>query len=293
MFFFVRRALQDMSDNKFLHIVTTITIALSILIASAAGLLFANAQEVMDSWKKGIKIMAYVDPAAGSTELKDARAKIQNLHGVMDVAFISKEDALDQLKVQMKRQISLLENLERNPLPSAFEIHMQPSGQSWEKIETLAAQIEAIRVVDDVEYGQAWIGRCTNIFNLFQFIGLTMGALFFMVTVFIISNTIRLALFSRREEIEIMRLVGATDAFIKIPSYVAGIIQGGIGGLSGIIILYIAYLIIASNLEQNFASYVVNIKFLSPGAVLQIIIYSIFVGWLGCFLSLKQFLKNY
>ncbi len=293
MFFFVRRALQDMSDNKFLHIVTTITIALSILIASAAGLLFANAQEVMDSWKKGIKIMAYVSPTAGTIELKAARTKIQKLHGVMDISFISREDALDQLKTQMKRQIALLENLDRNPLPAAFEIHMQPNGQSWEKIETLAAQIEAIKIVDDVEYGQAWIGRCTNIFNLFQFIGLTMGALFFMVTVFIISNTIRLALFSRREEIEIMRLVGATDSFIKIPSYVAGIIQGGIGGLAGIIILYIAFLIISSNLEQNFASYVVNIKFLSPVAVLQIITYSVFVGWLGCFLSLKQFLKNY
>lgn len=293
MVFFVRRAMQDMSDNKFLHIITTITIALSILIASAAGLLFENAQDVMASWKKGIRIMAYVSPVADKAELKAARDRIVGLHGVMTVSYISKEEALTQLKSQMKRQTSLLENLERNPLPAAFEIHMQPDGQSWEKIETLAAQIEAIRVVDDVEYGQAWIGRWTKIFNLLQFIGITMGALFFMVTVFIISNTIRLALYSRREEIEIMRLVGATDGFIKIPSYVAGIIQGGVGGLAGIIILYIAYLILSSNLEQNFAAYVVNIRFLSPASVLQIIIYSIFVGWLGCFLSLKQFLKNY
>lgn len=282
-----------MSDNKFLNVITTITIALSILIASAAGLLFENAQDVMASWKKGIRIMAYISPAAEKTEVKDTRDKIAGLHGVMTISYISREDALNHLKAQMKRQTSLLENLERNPLPAAFEIHMQPSGQSWEKIETLAAQIEAVRIIDDVEYGQAWIGRWTKIFNLFQFIGITMGVLFFMVTIFIISNTIRLALYARREEIEIMRLVGATDSFIKIPSYVAGIIQGGVGGLSGIIILYIAYLVISSNLEQNFATYAVNIKFLSPASVLQIIIYSIFVGWLGCFLSLKQFLKNY
>ncbi len=293
MIFFAQRAIKDMSDNKFLHIVTTITIALSILIASAAGLLFTNAQEVMNSWKKGIRIMAYVDQTATENELRSTKVKIQSLHGVKNVTFISKEDALLQLKSQMERQASLLENLERNPLPAAFEVHMNPAGQSWEKIETLAAQIESMHIVDDVEYGQAWIGRCTNIFNLFQFIGITMGILFFMVTVFIISNTIRLALYSRREEIEIMRLVGATDSFIKIPSYFAGIIQGGVGGLSGIIILFIAYLIISSNIEQNFASYVFDIKFLSPLSVLEIIIYSIFVGWLGCFLSLKQFLKTY
>lgn len=292
MIFFARRAIQDMGDNKFLHIVTTITIALSILIASAAGLLFTNAQEVMSSWKKGIRIMAYVDQTATETDLRQARVKMQNLHGVNKVIFISKEDALTKLKSQMKRQASLMENLERNPLPAAFEIHMLPSEQTWERIETLAAQIESLHIVDDVEYGQAWIGRCTNIFNLFQFIGVTVGVLFFMVTVFIVSNTIRLALYSRREEIEIMKLVGATDSFIKIPSYFAGIIQGGIGGLAGIIILYIAFLIISSNIEQNFASYVVDIKFLSLFSVLGIIIYSIFVGWLGCFLSLKQFLKN-
>lgn len=293
MIFFAKRALQDMADNKFLHIVTIITIALSILIASAAGLLFANAHDVMTSWKKGIRIMAYISQTASESELREAMVKIEKMNGVREVRFIGKEDALSELKTQMKRQLSLLENLERNPLPDAFEIHMHPEGQSWEKIEMLAAHIESVNDIDDVEYGQAWLGRFTNIFNLFQFIGVTMGALFFMVTVFIISNTIRLALYSRREEIEIMRLVGATDAFIKIPSYFAGIIQGAVGGVAGLIILYISFLIISSNIEQNFSSYVVNIRFLSFDVVLGIILYSIFVGWLGCFLSLKQFLKSY
>lgn len=293
MIFFFKRAIKDMSDNPFLHIVTMITIALSILIASSIGLLFSNANDVMNGWKQGIRIMAYVTPGTGEQELAETRRTIETMNGVRGVSFVSKEEALDELKVQMKRQLTLIENLDRNPLPDSFEVQVNPGGQTWEKIETLAAHIDSLPMIDNVEYGQAWLGRLANIFGLFQFIGITMGVLFFMVTVFIIANTIRLALYSRREEIEIMRLVGATNAFIKIPSYFSGLIQGAVGGVVGLLILYISFLVISSNIEQNFATYVVNIRFLSGKSILWILLYSIFVGWLGCFLSLKQFLKNY
>jgi cell division transport system permease protein len=284
--------MKDMADNMFITIVTIVTIALSILIASAGGLLFVNAGDVMDGWKKGIRIMAYIKPDVNQDELDQVRQSIATMAGVREIRFISRQAALEDLKIQMKRQMSLIDNLEINPLPDAYEIFMSPEEQSFEKIETLAARVDALSAIDDVEYGQAWIGRFTQVFNLFKFIGITMGALFFMVTVFIISNTIRLALYSRRDEIDIMRLVGATDAFIKIPSFIAGLIQGAIGGTAGLIALYIGYLTISANIERNFSSYVVHIRFLSWDVALWIIVYSIFVGWLGCFLSLKQFLKK-
>jgi cell division transport system permease protein len=293
MIFFVKKAFKDMSDNSFIHIVTIFTISLSILIASAMGLLFTNVDDVVDSWKNGIRIMAYIKPGTPAEKIDLARKEIQAMNGVSEVRYISKDEALIELKNQMKRQLSLVENLDRNPLPDSFDVFMNPETQTWERVETLASFIMNIGCIDDVEYGQAWIGKFTNVFNLFRFIALTMGVLFFMVTVFIVSNTIRLALYSRREEIEIMRLVGATDVFIKIPSYLAGMIQGGVGGLIGVMVLYISYLLISSNIEQNFSSYVVNIRFLSPKTILWILLYSVFVGWLGCFLSLRQFLKKY
>lgn len=284
--------MKDMADNLFITLVTMTTIALSILIASAGGLLFVNAGDVMDGWKKGIRIMAYLVPETGQEELERLKQGIGSMEGVREIRFISKEAALADLKTQMKRQLALLDGLEVNPLPDAFEIYMKPEQQNYERIETLAARVDALPAVDDVEYGQAWIGRFTQVFTLFKFIGLTMGFLFFMVTVFIVSNTIRLALYSRRDEIEIMRLVGATDAFIRIPSYIAGLMQGAVGGAAGLVILFLGYLAISANIERNFTSYVVSIRFLSWDSVLGILVYSIFVGWLGCFLSLKQFLKK-
>ncbi len=93
---------------------------------------------------------------------------------------------------------------------------MIPSSQSWKKVENLSGKIKSLPYVDDVEYGKKWLGRFTNIVSLFRLTGYGVGGLFFMAAVFIVANTIRLVLYSRREEIEIMRLIGASDSFIKI-----------------------------------------------------------------------------
>jgi cell division transport system permease protein len=213
------------------------------------------------------------------------------MYGVSEAVFISKEDALKRLKRQIKRQISLLDELKENPLPDAFEVRMIPSSQSWEKVETLSDKIGSLPYVDDVEYGKKWLGRFTNIVNLFRITGYGIGALFFMAAVFFVANTIRLVLYSRREEIEIMRLIGAADSFIKTPFYIQSLIQGTLGGILGLGILFVTFIIIASNVEHGFLPGSFQIRFLPPAAFFSIVISSMFVGWLGCYLSLKQFLK--
>ncbi|MBU0698900.1 MAG: FtsX-like permease family protein, partial [Proteobacteria bacterium] len=139
--------------------------------------------------------------------------------------------------------------------------------------------------------GQRWLARFTNIFNLFRFTGLALGGLFFVAAVFIVANTIRLVLYTRREEVEIMRLVGAADGFIKAPFYIEGIIQGALGGAIGLGVLFVTFVVVSSNVEQGFSPDLFTIRFLPVKALGAMILCSMFVGWLGCYLSLKQFLK--
>jgi cell division transport system permease protein len=286
-----KRAIQDILDNRFLNLVTIITIAISILIVSAFALFFVNASDIINSWKKGMRIMAYLKPDTTDINIAEIKLKIKGMYGVKDVTFISKNEALDHLKKQMRRQSSLLDNLKENPLPAAFEIRMITSSENQDKIEALATRLESLPMVDEVEYGQRWLGRFTNFFNLFKLTGYALGSLFFMATVFIIANTIRLVLYSRREEVEIMRLVGATDRFIKAPFYLEGIIQGALGGFIGLSVLFFIFIFISSNIEQDLYSGLFTIRFLSLWAFFGIIFCSMFIGWLGCYLSLKQFLK--
>lgn len=291
MIFYYKRALQDIIDHKFLNAITIITIAISILIVSAFSLFFVNANEIINSWKKGIRIMAYLKPGVPEVKIPELKQKIKRINGIQDIRFIPKSKALQLLKKQMKRQSSLFENLKENPLPDAFEIRLIASSQNQDKVEIIATRLESFPQVDEVEYGKRWLGRFTNFFNLFRLTGYAMGALFFMATVLIVANTIRLMLYSRREEVEIMRLVGATDRFIKAPFYIQGLIQGAFGGIIGITILFITFMFISSSVDQGFSPGLFTIKFLSPGAFFGIILCSMFVGWIGCYISLKQFLK--
>ena len=291
MIFYYKRALQDIIDHKFLNAITIVTIAISILIVSAFSLFFVNANEIINSWKKGIRIMAYLKPGVPEVKIPELKQKIKRINGIQDVRFIPKSKALQLLKKQMKRQSSLFENLKENPLPDAFEIRLIASSQNQDKVEIIATRLESFPQVNEVEYGKRWLGRFTIFFNLFRLTGYAMGGLFFMATVLIVANTIRLMLYSRREEVEIMRLVGATDRFIKAPFYIQGLIQGAFGGIIGITILFITFMFISSSVDQGFSPGLFTIKFLSPGAFFGIILYSMFVGWIGCYISLKQFFK--
>ena len=289
---FFKRAIDDIFKNRFLNLVTVITISLSILITSAFILFFVNASEIINSWKKGLRIMAYLKPGADRTELAVLKQAIQSLDGVQTLRYISKEEALSQLKSQLKHQSSLLENLTENPLPECFEIRMTAATGSWQRIDSLATQIEMLTPVKEVEYGQRWVGRFIHLFTLFRLAGYAMGALFFMAAVFIVANTIRLVIYSRREEVEIMRLVGATDNFIKIPFYIVGLILGALGAVIGLGMLYFAFYFASVNVNQDFLPDLFSLNFLPPTILGGILLGSMLVGWLGCYISLKQFLKT-
>jgi cell division transport system permease protein len=235
--------------------------------------------------------MAYLKPGIQDTDLQKLKVTIQSLEGVQSLRYISKQEGIRRLKAQMKHQSSLFENLTENPLPDSFEIRMTAAADSWQKIESLAAQIESLNQVDDVEYGRRWVGRFIRIVSLFRLAGYAMGALFFVATVFIVANTIRLVIYSRREEVEIMRLVGATDRFIKMPFYIEGILQGALGAVIGLVMLFISFHFISSGVEQAFFPGLFQFQFLSPGVICLILAGSMLVGWMGCYISLKQFLK--
>ena len=289
---YFKKALQDIRSNIFLNAVTIVTIGLSVLIVSAFALLLINAGDSMNAWEKGIRLTAYLDADVMEPARLEIKENIRSAKGVAQIRFISSDEAFSQLQEQLKRHASILTGLDKNPLPDAFEIQLAAAARDLGQVERIAQKIESVEGVAEVEYGQQWLGRFLNIFNLFRLAGYAIGGIFFMATVFIVANTIRLMLYSRREEIDIMRLVGATNGFIKAPFYIEGLIQGASGGIIGTAALFLAYTLVVSNIQQDFSGSLLFIRFLPPWIFLSIILCSMVVGWLGCFLSLKQFLKE-
>lgn len=288
---FVKKALADIRSNRFLNLITIITISLSILIVSLFLLFFENASRVIESWNQGGRAMVYLKTEFTLDMLPELKARINALGDIDEMIYISKTQALEKLKKDMSSQSAFLKTLKQNPLPDALEIKMK-SFKRFEQIQAFAQSIKAIQIVEDVEYGQGWLGRFLKIFNLFKITGYTMCTLFFLIALFITANTVRLAFYSRKLEVEIMRLVGATETFIKAPFYVEGLIQGLFGGLLGLSILLVTYMTISSGITQSLATYLYfDIRFLSIKMIVLIIFGSTFLGWFGCYLSLKQILK--
>ncbi len=287
---FIKKALTDIRLNRFLNLVTIFTISLSILVVSVFLLFFENAGRVIEAWNQGGRAMIYLKDDFTMDMLPELKERINGLGNVQGLVFISKDEALDRLKKEISSS-SFLKTLQGNPLPDALEIKMK-SYNSLEEVEAFAEKIKAIEIVEDVEYGQGWLGKFLKIFNLFKITGYAMCGLFFLVALFITSNTVRLAFYSRKLEVEVMRLVGATETFIKAPFYVEGLLQGFIGGILGLVILLITYLMFSSGMTQGVSSYIYfDIRFLSMKTIGLIIFVSTFLGWFGCYLSLKQILR--
>jgi cell division transport system permease protein len=223
--------------------------------------------------------------------LPGVKEQLSALGGIEKMTFISKQEALERMQKDMAAKTAFFSTLKKNPLPHAMEITMA-SFSSFDQVNALARRIESLDAVDSVEYGQGWLGRFLKLFNLFKMTGYAMCSLFLLIALFITANTVRLAFYSRRTEIEIMRLVGATEGFIKTPFYVEGLLQGFLGGALGILILLAGYYTLLSGITQNLGSYVyLDIRFLSFPAMGIILFASTFLGWFGCYLSLKQILR--
>jgi cell division transport system permease protein len=291
LIFAARRALTDVVNNKFLHSVSIVTIALSVFIVSAFSLFFNNATDFLDAWRKGVRIIAYVGDNVTEPQRTELVETIRNLNGVSAIEFISKNDAYNDLKQKIGQQSSLLDGLDKNPLPDSFEITLADSFHQLEDIEKLSQKIGGLPHVEDVEYAQKWLYRFSGVYNLFKVTGLVLVSIFFIATLLIIANTIRLIMYSRREEIEIMRIIGADEEFIKYPLFLEAVAQGFLGGVAGLLMLYLAFILTVPNVAPETVFSFFEIRFISVKFSLTIVLCSMMIGWVGCFFSIRKFLK--
>ncbi|MCU0558628.1 MAG: ABC transporter permease [Desulfobacterales bacterium] len=283
----IKRALDDLSANRILSLLAVATIALSVLMVSLAALIALNTDRALRQWQKSARIMAYLnaDGSAGAAEL--ARS-IRAVPGVDSARFIARDEALSDLKARMAHGASLLANLAENPLPDAFEISLRPDEEGWERLEGVAGRIRLLPGIEEVEYGQQWFGALRDLARLLRTASLVMTGLFFIAALAIVANTIRLVVASRREEVDIMRLVGASEGFIRAPFYISGMIQALAGAAIGLAGLFALFDALAARAELGWLTELVQLRFLSPAMMGAIIAASMVVGALGSHLSLRR-----
>lgn len=226
------------------------TIAVSFLIVGIFLIITRNLGALLSEWKEQFQITVFLEDGITAEQLALLKKRIQSESAVKAMTYTSKEEALQNFRRELKGKESLLEGLGENPLPASFQIRVHESSQTPEELGKLSAFLSRLEGVEDVMYGQEWVDRLAAAVRILRLLGLSVGLALSLASVLIVSNTIRLAVYARADEIEIMRLVGATKMHIRAPFLLEGMIQGGLGAGLALLLLYGAYRATMWQLQQ-------------------------------------------
>ncbi|MCD6137935.1 MAG: ABC transporter permease [Deltaproteobacteria bacterium] len=289
----LRRVWQNISSGLHLHMAVTSTVTFSLLIIGAFAILYLNINDLIRSWQENIKVVAYLKDAISDSDIEHLRREIVRIDGIAQIRFVSKDAALARLKTQLKHRQSILDGLRENPLPASLEIRLVRPSHNWEQVEQVARQIAVLRGIKDVEYNKPWLQRFLAFTTFFKLASIIIGGFVFATAVFVSSNTIKLALYTKAEEVEIMRLVGATDRFIKTPFYLQNLIEGILGALIALGILFGAYKFFVARV-QTLGVWLgpFQVRFLPRTVTGALVVMGMLIGWFSSYFSLKHFLRS-
>jgi cell division transport system permease protein len=206
-------------------------IGLSLFVVGLFGLAAWNVRAVVQDVESRVEVVAYLrdDAAAGPVGL--AREEISGFPEVREVRYVSREEALAIAREQLRELTNIFGNLESNPLPASLEISLHTGQRDADVVRSVAQRISGYGFVEEVRYGEDWLDKVFILRRAAAVATLTLGLGFAAVAALIIGAAVRMAIFARRDEIIIMRLVGATDSFIRLPFVVEGLITGLIGAV--------------------------------------------------------------
>ncbi len=291
--FFVREAIQGIKNNLLIHLIAAGTITFALLTLGIFLITVINLDRTFNEWGKDMQVIVYLDRASSPQDVTRVGEGIALLPQVQKVTYVSKEEALARLREGLKTQAGLLDDLRDNPLPPSFEMELKDEHKHPEALKALIGEIKKIAASADVDYGQEWLQRFSAFISMLKLVGLSIGSFLLLATVFIISNTIKLTIYSRREEIEIMKLVGATNLSIRIPFFLEGITQGLLASLLSLVLLYGGYKALVHKLLIDYSLFLgpMQIIFLPHNLMAGLILLGIALGIFGCAFSMGRFLK--
>jgi cell division transport system permease protein len=218
-----------------------VAIALAIVVLGGLLLLTSNAERLVAEWSSAAEFSVYLDEDATSEQ----RGALESLIDASGVAagrqYVSKADALGRFRRDFAELASLADSFENNPFPASVEVRVKPESQQNGAAEALVARLASQPGVADVRYDREWLQRVTAGLDAVQGVGSALGLVMIVAAALTVATVVRLALHQRRDEIEIMQLVGSPYAFIRGPFVAEGLLQGGLGAVVALVVLWLGF----------------------------------------------------
>jgi cell division transport system permease protein len=291
--YFASRAVSNLRQNLLASILTIGTITLALLIISLFLIIYVNLEDTADQWSRKVEVTVYYEQDLASQEVNAIKNRVLAIPGTWRVSYVNKDEAIKRFRSRLKGQETLLDGVTAEVLPSAFEISLKRDYRTSEAIEAYVAKLSRLQGIGEIQYGEEWVKKFTTFLQFMRFLGLLVGAFLLLAVVFIVSNTIKLTILARKDELEILGLVGATRLFIKAPFLLEGVMQGAIGACLAVMLLSGTYWGILYN-AGNFMSFnpvAAGLSFLPWHYLAGILAGGIILGFIGSLTSLKKFVQ--
>jgi cell division transport system permease protein len=277
----VSEALTASRRAPLLSILGVVTIAFSLFAFGLFGLVAINIRKALEQVEERVEVRAFV---GDSTEIESVAAAMKDIGEFPEVArveYVSKEQALDRARKEMGEFADVFE---AGVLPASIEVYLKSGMRDPTTVKSVADRIRTYHFVDDVRYGEEWVAKLYRLRNIATVSGLALGIAFAAVAIIIIGATIRMTVLARAKEISIMRLVGATDMFIRLPFLIDGLVKGVLGGLLALVFVWVANRVVNE--------YFIQTIFFSREMIFLGVVGGAFMGVLGSLVSVGRHLRR-
>jgi cell division transport system permease protein len=289
--YFLKKALEHLLVNPFLSLVTLSTITLSLVIFGLFGLLYLSVHQFLNRWGDEFGVTVYLQETVSQGDAEKMRSELARWPEVDGVTYTSKAQALAWFRSQLQEYAGILDGLKENPLPASLDLKLRPGQAAPGTVDQLLSRLKQRPGVAEVHYGQRWLARLRVFMEMVRLVGTTVGGLLLLATVLVVSNTVKLTFYARQAELEIMRLVGATDVFIKAPFLIEGLLHGLGGAVLACATLMLLSHLLLSHLHIPLRLALAPDAIVSPFLVVAFLGMGILVGFLGSAFSLRRFLR--
>jgi cell division transport system permease protein len=280
----VREALLSFRRAPALSALSITTIAFALFVASLVALVALNLRAALADVEERVEIVAYVTRGTPVEVVTTAMGDIQSFPEVADVTYVTEEQALARARAELSEFQDVFDDLSVNPLPASLEIRLKPGFRDTEHVEQVAERVRGFRFVEDVRFGREWVAKLDRLRSIASAVGLLIGGAFAAASIIIIGTTIRMTVLQRSREISIMRLVGATAGFIRLPFLLEGALKGALGGTVAVLLSWAAFVIVSRLLLHG--------RFFSGGEALLIVACGTALGLLASAVSVARHLRE-
>ena len=286
------QSMEIVKKTPIVFLMTILTISVTLFIFSSYLMFVNNLDNFLSSSHSNLQVSIYLNDGIRKTDLKTLRDNIKNIEDVDRVDYLSKKDAMKYFKEIMPENSAILDGLrDVNPLPASLEVYLKAESDTKNFLLKLKKMLKGDENIDQIQYDLGYASKILEMLKEFRVLSVFGFILILVVSGFIISNTIRLSLWSQQREIEVMKLVGADFNQLRMPYIINGAVQGILGGFFAIFILSIVSSIVKNVvLKSDFLVWIEkSISFISFGDCVLILFLGFVIGTLASFITVKNF----